>query len=171
MFTCFPGWAPWVPLGTFFFQLESGFRAPGWLSQLGVGLLISAQVCGFEPHVRLCADGMEPSWDSFSLPLSKQIYKLGEKKRKKKTLFRAQFSCPSQSLFLFGDWGWHFLWIGCGKGISCLPEKGREMWSFWLFPINNLFFQECVCDGLLFIFFGRAQKKILMQIVLAFFWL
>ena len=27
-------------------------------------------VCGLEPHVGLCADGVEPAWDSFTLPLS-----------------------------------------------------------------------------------------------------
>ena len=27
-------------------------------------------VCGFEPQVRLCADSVEPAWDSLFLPLS-----------------------------------------------------------------------------------------------------
>ena len=26
-------------------------------------------VCGFEPHIRLCADSTEPAWDSVSLSL------------------------------------------------------------------------------------------------------
>ena len=28
------------------------------------------RVCGIEPRVRLCTDGVEPAWDSLSLPLS-----------------------------------------------------------------------------------------------------
>ena len=27
-------------------------------------------VCGFEPHIWLCADSAEPAWDSLSLSLS-----------------------------------------------------------------------------------------------------
>ena len=48
---------------------------PEWLSQLSVQLLILVQVVcdltirGFEPQVRLCADSMEPAFDSVS-PIS-----------------------------------------------------------------------------------------------------
>ena len=28
------------------------------------------RVCGSEPHIRLCADGVEPAWDSVSPSLS-----------------------------------------------------------------------------------------------------
>ena len=47
---------------------------PGWLSQLSVPLLVSAQVMilrfgEFEPCIRLCTDGaVEPAWDSLSPP-------------------------------------------------------------------------------------------------------
>ena len=49
--------------------------APGWLSQLGLRLLVSAQIMvsrfrEFEPHVVLHADGVEPAWDSLSPLLS-----------------------------------------------------------------------------------------------------
>ena len=27
-------------------------------------------IFGFEPHIGLCADSVEPAWDSLSLPLS-----------------------------------------------------------------------------------------------------
>ena len=30
-------------------------------------------VCGFKPHVRLCADGVEPAWDSLSAPSLAQL--------------------------------------------------------------------------------------------------
>ena len=38
-------------------------------------VLVSAQVtlsqlCGFEPHIRLCTGSMEPAWDSLSPSLS-----------------------------------------------------------------------------------------------------
>ena len=36
-------------------------------------------VRGFEPHVGLCADGVEPAWDSLSLPL--KINKLKKNER------------------------------------------------------------------------------------------
>ena len=42
---------------------------PGWLSQLNIRLLISAQdltVHEFKPHIGLYADGAEPAWDSLS---------------------------------------------------------------------------------------------------------
>ena len=47
-------------------------RAPGWLSQLSVHLLILAQVMisRFEPRVKLCIVSMEPAWDSLSLSLT-----------------------------------------------------------------------------------------------------
>ena len=50
--------------------------APGWLSQLSILLLISAHVMHdlmvyeFEPHVELCTDSAEPTWDCLSLLLS-----------------------------------------------------------------------------------------------------
>ena len=54
---------------------EHVFGAPGWLSQLGVQLLVSAQVViswfrEFEPHIGLCAGRSEPAWDSLSPSLS-----------------------------------------------------------------------------------------------------
>ena len=44
---------------------------PGWLSRLSVrfGPGHDLTVCGFEPHIRLCADSAEPASDSLSLPL------------------------------------------------------------------------------------------------------
>ena len=43
---------------------------PEWLSQLSIPLLILAQVmmsvCEIEPHIKLCADSVEPAWDSRS---------------------------------------------------------------------------------------------------------
>ena len=51
-----------------------GFGAPGWLSCLSVRILILAQVVisvyEFEPHIGLCADSVEPAWDSLSLSSS-----------------------------------------------------------------------------------------------------
>ena len=48
---------------------------PAWLSSLSIRLLISAQVMiswvyEVEPHVSLCADSMDPAWDSLSPFLS-----------------------------------------------------------------------------------------------------
>ena len=48
--------------------------ALGWLSWLSLQLLISAQVMisqvhEFEPHVGLCADSVQPAWDSLSFSL------------------------------------------------------------------------------------------------------
>ena len=45
--------------------------APGWLSQLSISLLVSAQVMilqfhEFKPHIRLCTGSMEPVWNYFS---------------------------------------------------------------------------------------------------------
>ena len=37
---------------------------------LDFGLGHDLKVCEFEPHIWLCADSMEPAWDSFSLSLS-----------------------------------------------------------------------------------------------------
>ena len=60
-------------------------RAPGWLSQLTVQLLISAQVIisrvpEFEPCIRLCADSSQPTWDSTSLPLLRAcVHSLAQK--------------------------------------------------------------------------------------------
>ena len=44
---------------------------PGWLSQLSVRLLVSAQVTisqfpEIKPHVGLCAGSMESTWESVS---------------------------------------------------------------------------------------------------------
>ena len=50
-------------------------EAPGWLSQLGIQILISAQsghdlpVHGIKPCIRHCTDSAEPAWDSLSVPL------------------------------------------------------------------------------------------------------
>ena len=54
------------------FYLLSG--APGWLSWLGVQLLVSVQVLilgfrGFVPRVGLCVGSAEPAWDSLALSL------------------------------------------------------------------------------------------------------
>ena len=48
---------------------------PGWLSGLSVQLLIFVQVMilwfvNSSPMFQLCADSVEPAWDSLSLPLS-----------------------------------------------------------------------------------------------------
>ena len=50
-------------------------RAPRWLSQLNVRVLLLAQVMTsrfheFEPLVGLCVDRVEPAWDSLSLSVS-----------------------------------------------------------------------------------------------------
>ena len=37
---------------------------------LGFGSGCDLLVHGFEPHVGLCADNVEPAWDSLSLPLA-----------------------------------------------------------------------------------------------------
>ena len=37
---------------------------------LGFGSGHDLMVCGFEPQVRLCADGMKPTWNSLSPSLS-----------------------------------------------------------------------------------------------------
>ena len=49
--------------------------APGWLSQLSIQILgftsghdLTAHE--FKTHIELCADSVEPAWDSFPLPLS-----------------------------------------------------------------------------------------------------
>ena len=49
------------------FKVHPG--VPGGLSRLSVGLLVLAQltVRAFKPHVALCADGVQPAWDSLSL--------------------------------------------------------------------------------------------------------
>ena len=52
------------------------FAGGAWVAQsaecptLDFGLGHDFVICGFEPHVGLCADGREPAWDSFSLHLS-----------------------------------------------------------------------------------------------------
>ena len=51
---------------SFFFKKKEVRGAPGWLSQVSVRLLVSAQVmisqfCGFEPCIRLCMDSTEPA--------------------------------------------------------------------------------------------------------------
>ena len=70
---------PGDPIVLFFSNCSLSAGAPGWLSQVSVGLLILAQVmtswfCEFKPHSGLCADSMEPAWvslsPSFSAPLS-----------------------------------------------------------------------------------------------------
>ena len=48
---------------------------PGWLSRVSIQLLVLAQVmilqlCGFEPHMGLCAGSVKPAWYSLSLSLS-----------------------------------------------------------------------------------------------------
>ena len=46
----------------------------GWLSQLADHLTLDfgsghdLTVCGFEPHLGLCADSVEPSWDFLPIP-------------------------------------------------------------------------------------------------------
>ena len=57
---------------------------PGWLSQLNIRLLISAQVMisqlhEFEPHIGPCTDHAEPAWDSLSLSVSLKRNKLKKK--------------------------------------------------------------------------------------------
>ena len=48
-------------------------RAHGWLIWLSVWLNFSSgyhvSVCEIKPHVRLCANSVEPAWDSLSLSL------------------------------------------------------------------------------------------------------
>ena len=58
---------------TMFLKVIDG--VPGWLSWLSMGLLILAQVTISQvskigPHIRLCADGVAPTWNSLSLSLS-----------------------------------------------------------------------------------------------------
>ena len=36
---------------------------------LDLGSRHDLTVCGIEPRIRLCADSVEPAWDSLSLPL------------------------------------------------------------------------------------------------------
>ena len=63
--------------------------APGWLSRLSIPLLVLAQVMisrfEFESLIGLCADSVEPAWDSLSphLSLSLQIEEITLKKKKK----------------------------------------------------------------------------------------
>ena len=56
-------------------QIIRDTGAPGWLSQLSIPLLVSAEVMisqfyGLEPHVGLYAGIEEPAWDSLSLSSS-----------------------------------------------------------------------------------------------------
>ena len=55
--------------------LKWGRGGPGWLSRLGLPILVSARVHDlmvreFEPGVGLQTDIMEPAWDFLSLSLS-----------------------------------------------------------------------------------------------------
>ena len=58
-----------------FYNQEVNVGAPGWLSRLSVCLLVSAHVMiswfvsSFQPCIGLCADSVEPAWDSLSLHL------------------------------------------------------------------------------------------------------
>ena len=66
---------------------------PGWLSQLSVRLLISAQVMiswfrEFEPCIGLCVDSGEPAWDSLSPHLSLLLPLLCSLSQKKKETVR-----------------------------------------------------------------------------------
>ena len=45
--------------------------APGWLSRSSIRILVFSSghdlpVCEFEPRFGLCADSLEPAWDSLS---------------------------------------------------------------------------------------------------------
>ena len=53
------------------FAKKSTGRVPGWLS-LGFGSGHDLAVRGFEPRVGHRADGVEPAWDSLSVPLKVQ---------------------------------------------------------------------------------------------------
>ena len=82
---------------------EGSLRGAWWLSQLSVQLLINLSsghdltACEFEPHIRLCADSVESTWDSqspsLSLSQNKQTFK---KKKKKETTFGLN-DCPFQN--------------------------------------------------------------------------
>ena len=57
------------------FQKLICFAVPGWFSwlkhlTLDFGSSHDVIVCEFESHVGLCADSVEPAWDSLSFPLS-----------------------------------------------------------------------------------------------------
>ena len=88
--------------------------APGWLSQLSVRLLISAQVVisqfvSSSPRVGLFAEGVEPAWDSLSAPphtlrsLSKKKKERKKEKKRKTTevtlpsSLMAPLTCPRPS--------------------------------------------------------------------------
>lgn len=51
-------------------------------------------------------------------------------------LFRAQTLLLSPKSGFLGQRGWHFLWIGYGKGISRLPEDRSEMWPSWVLVLQ-----------------------------------
>ena len=59
----------------FTFHFESTYGGT-WVAQsvkcltLGFDSGHDLTVRGFEPHLGLCVDGMEPAWDSLSLPFS-----------------------------------------------------------------------------------------------------
>ena len=57
----------------------------GWLRRLSVRFLVLAQVLReFETRIKLCADGMEPAWDSLSPFLSAPPVPLKNKQTLKK---------------------------------------------------------------------------------------
>ena len=51
--------------------METESRVPGWLRGLSVQLLVLAQISQFmgSSPTSVCADSMEPAWDSLSLSL------------------------------------------------------------------------------------------------------
>ena len=55
----------------FYFFIFFLLGAPEWLIQLSVGLDFGSghdlSFHEFEPHIRLCADSVEPAWDAPSL--------------------------------------------------------------------------------------------------------
>ena len=66
-------WGWW--LFSLYVHREKNAGVPGWLSRVGVRLLVSAQVMisqlrGFKPRIGLCAGSREPAWDSLSLSFS-----------------------------------------------------------------------------------------------------
>ena len=59
----------------------------GWASDSVSAQVMVSWLYGFKPHIGLCADGVEPAWDSLSLSLSKWINLKKKKVNKKRYSF------------------------------------------------------------------------------------
>ena len=99
------------------FKNQSMHGAPGWLSQLSVQLLIWfgswCLVHEIKPWTRLCADSVEPAWDSLfpslSLCLSHPPSKINIKKKNQSGAPRVAQSvkCPTSAQIMIS---WFMSW-------------------------------------------------------------